>query len=108
MLSSGKPADSSAVVDLLGTFKDLRASGFASKAERDSLDFTKPTATVHLGSKSGAALLDLALDSAASGQWARAAGNSQVFKMDSWAWGHMVPAEATLAPKTKRPGNATR
>jgi hypothetical protein len=96
-LSSGKAADSVAVSDLLGNFRDLRSTGFATKLQGDSLDFKKTA--VHLASKSGGTLLDLALDSTASGQWARPAGSPSVFKMDSWLWGRLVPAESTLAAK---------
>jgi len=101
-LSSGKPADSSAVSNLLGDYRDLRASGFPARAQGDSLDFAHPTASARLLSKAGKPLAELALDSTAGGMWARASSNPAVFKLDTWIWGQLVPAESTLVAKPKK------
>ncbi|MGH7620474.1 MAG: DUF4340 domain-containing protein [Gemmatimonadaceae bacterium] len=101
-LGSGKRADSAAVADFLGNFRDLRASGFATRAEADSLDFKKPTATIRLLGKSGSAVADVTVDSAASGEWARTSAGLSVYKLDSFVWSRLAPAESTLVPKPKK------
>ena len=101
--ASGKPADSAAVASLLGNYHDVRALGFATDAQARSLDFTTPMRRVRLLSTSGRALGDLALDSAASGAWARAPSGAVVFKLDPWLYGQLAPAESTLVVKAKKP-----
>jgi hypothetical protein len=102
-LSNGKPADSSAVNSLLGDFRDVRAAGFATRAQSDSLDFTKAARRTRLLSTSARVLANLVFDSTAAGAWVRADSGGAVFKLDSWLWGRLSPAESTLVPK-KRAG----
>lgn len=98
-LASGKPADSSAVSTLLGDFRDVRASGFASRAQIDSLDFAKARRRARLSSASSRVLADLVFDSTAAGTWARADSGGPVFKLDSWLWARLSPPESTFAVK---------
>jgi uncharacterized protein DUF4340 len=103
-LASGKPADSSAVSTLLGDFRDVRATGFATRAQADSIDFSKPQRRTRLLSKSSSVLADLVFDSTTAGTWVRADSGGAVFKLDSWLWGRLAPAESTFAvtkPTTK-------
>lgn len=94
--TSGTPADSSAVSTLLGDFRDVRATGFATRAQADSIDFSKPERRTRLLSKSSRVLADLVFDSTAAGTWVRADSGGAVFKLDSWLWGRLAPVESTL------------
>lgn len=100
----GKPADSAAVASLLGDYHDLRASGFPSRAQADSIDFQKPKAATKMLSAKGTPLVALRFDSTASGMWARADSGGPVYKLDSWIWSRLAPAETTLAAKKPAKG----
>jgi hypothetical protein len=97
--ASGKPADSSAVASLLDGYRDLRASGFATRAQSDSIDFSTPRLRARLTSKSSRILADLVFDSTAAGTWVRADSGGAVLKLDAWQWDRMAPAESTLVAK---------
>ena len=97
--TSGRPADSAAVSTLLGDFRDLRAAGFASRAQASSLDFGNPQRRARLLSRSSRVLADLVFDSTATGDWVRADSGGAVIKLDSWLWGGLAPPESTFAVK---------
>lgn len=106
--TSGRPADSSAVSTLLGDFRDVRATGFATRAQADSIDFSKPQRRTRLLSKSSRVLADLVFDSTAAGTWVRADSGGAVFKLDSWLWGRLAPVESTLAVTKPATNPATK
>ena len=99
VFTSGRPADSSAVSTLLGDYRDVRASGFASRTEAGAIDFGKPQRRARLLSKSSRVLADLVFDSTAAGDWVRADSSGAVFKLDSWLWGRLTPPESTFVVK---------
>jgi hypothetical protein len=104
MLGAGRPADSAAVAGLLGEYANVTASGFATRAQADSIDFTRPRARARVLSKGGSPLVSLLFDSTASGVWTRADSGGPVFKIEAWTLGTLAPAESTLRAKkaTKR------
>lgn len=93
---AGRPADSAAVARLLGAFADVSATGFATDAQRDSLDFRRPDRTVTVLGLAGDTLLALAIDSTGGGYWARRGGDETVFRLDFWRADELTPTDSTL------------
>lgn len=93
------PADSAAVAGLLGQYRDLQASGFASAAQADSARRTRPGREVTLAAKGGRPLLVLQLDSTAGGYWTWPEGDSTTYRLESWTADQLAPADSTLRPK---------
>lgn len=83
--ADGRVADSTAVNTLLGSYKDLRASGFAPSAS-----FAASPERARLTGKSGAVLADLIFDSTATGVFARADSGGTVFTLESWMLGQLM------------------
>jgi hypothetical protein len=94
----GGPADSTAVAALLDIYRNLFASGFATRAQSDSLDFKHVRGHVRFAALNGKQLLDLLADSTKSDVWVRAASGGPVFRMEPVAWPLIVPAEVALRP----------
>jgi hypothetical protein len=94
--ADGRAADSTAVNTLLGSYKDLRASGFAPAAS-----FAGSAQRARLTGKSGAALASLVFDSTATGVLARADSGGTVFTLEPWMLGQLMPADSTLRAKKK-------
>lgn len=92
--SDGARADSAAVVRLLGRFRSLRATGFASA--NDSANFDNPDIVIGLADSAGTEMLRLELDSAATGFWVRVADDSTVFEMVRWSVLQLAPADSML------------
>lgn len=95
---NGAPADSAAMVALLNQFRELIASGFATKSQIDSASFVKPDKVVRLSGRTGS-LVVLSFDSTAAGFWGRRDGDSTTYKFESWAVNQLAPAESTLRQK---------
>jgi Domain of unknown function (DUF4340) len=95
--ADGRDADSTTVNTLLGSYRDLRASGFATAA-----DFKAAPLHAKITTKSGAALANLAFDSTAGGVYARADSLGTVFRIESWMLGQLMPADSTLRLKKKK------
>ena len=91
--------DSTQVGYFLGSYRDLNASGFASTVQTDSIRFGKNARHAKLMSKAGATMASLTFDSTASGNWVKADSGGPVYKLDSWTWGQLTPAESTLKVK---------
>jgi hypothetical protein len=91
-----RPADTAAVGRLLGALGDLTAIGFASPAEIDSLDFTRPWRRLAVLGRAGDTLLALDLDSTPAGYWARGAVPGGVFKVDFWRLDQVTPTVEVL------------
>lgn len=104
----GSPAtvDSAQVGYVLGDYRDLSASGFATKAQADSIHFGKGARHATLLSKTGTTLASLAFDSTAAGTWVKADTGGPIYKLDSWTWGQLTPAESTL--RVKRPAKPAK
>jgi hypothetical protein len=100
-LNPGGRADSSAVSALLTDYGDVQAAGFASAAQADSANFTRPDRRIALLRADGSPLLSLAFDSTANGFWVRATGDSTVYRLDTWSVDRLAPADSTLKAKPK-------
>ncbi len=95
-MASGGPVDSAAVTALLTAYADVEAAGFASRAQADSASFARPDRKASLLRADGTRLLSLAFDSTATGFWVQAAGDSTVFRLDTWNADRLTPAESSL------------
>jgi Domain of unknown function (DUF4340) len=95
-LTPGGRADSSAVAELLGSYRQVDAAGFASEAQADSANFARAERRAALLRADGTPLVALAFDSTANGFWVRAGDDSVVFRVDTWSADQLVPADSTL------------
>ncbi|HEX2220013.1 MAG TPA: DUF4340 domain-containing protein [Gemmatimonadales bacterium] len=98
-LVPGGRADSAAVAELLAAYREVEAADFASRAEADSAQLARPDRRVRLLRKDGTPLLALAFDSTANGFWVQAAGDSTVYRLDTWTADRLAPADSTLKTK---------
>jgi hypothetical protein len=104
--ASGAPADSGAVATMLGDYRTVKAAGFATKAQQDSLRFRKSRRQARLLDRRGGQLLSLVFDSTASGIWVRAdrqtggradgKTSEQIFRLDTWTADRLTPADSSL------------
>ncbi len=92
----GAPADSNQVASLLGHFKKLEATAFASPAEADSAKFDQPDRSIKLVGPGGRALASLVFDSSSGGFWVRRDTVSVVYRVDQYTVGQIAPADSTL------------
>ena len=92
----GGLVDSAAVTALLAAYTDVEAAGFASPAQAHSAAFGRPDRRASLLRADGTPLLVLAFDSTATGFWVRAAGDSTVFRLDTWNADRLTPADSSL------------
>ncbi len=95
-MASGGAVDSTAVTALLTAYADVEAAGFATRAQADSAAFGRPDRKAALLRADGTPLLALAFDSTATGFWVRAAGDSTVYRLDTWNADRLTPADSTL------------
>lgn len=95
----GAPADSSAVASLLNQYRALDAGGFATRAQEDSADFTRPDLTIRLKGPADRVLAAIAIDSAMAGFWTRREGNPTTFRLDSWVIPQLAPAKGSFTKK---------
>ena len=93
---AGEPADTAAVRRLLGALADVRAVGFVSPAEADSLDFSRPDRRLTVLGRGADTLLDLLVDSTEAGFRARAGGRPDAFQLDFWRVNDLTPPAAAL------------
>jgi hypothetical protein len=105
----GTPADSGKVTSLLGRFRDLEATGFATAAQADSSRSRRPRRSVTLRGSGDTVLAQLSFDSTAIGYWVRRAGDSTVYRLDTWQVDGLTPVDSTLrpTPATGKPRAAT-
>ena len=108
VFATGAAADSAAVAGLLGSYREIRADGFGTKTQLDSLRFAKPRRSTRLLRRDGAPLLSLAFDSIASGLWVRltkvgqqtdGSKDAEVFRLESWTADQLTPADSSLRRK---------
>jgi hypothetical protein len=95
-LTSGGRADSAAVAELLGSYRQVDAAGFASEAQADSANFARAERRAALLRADGSPLVALTFDSTANGFWVKAAGDSVVYRVDTWSADQLVPADSAL------------
>jgi hypothetical protein len=95
-LTPGGRADSSAVAELLDSYSQVDAAGFASEAQADSANFARAERRASLFRAGGTPLVVLALDSTTNGFWVRAGDDSVVYRVDTWSADRLVPADSTL------------
>jgi len=93
---AGQPADTAVVGRVLRALSDLAAIGFATPAQRDSLDFARPWRRLTVLGRGGDTLLALHMDSTAAGYWVRRAGPGDVFRVDFWRLDQLMPIPDAL------------
>jgi hypothetical protein len=98
-LSSVGVADSAAVASMVGAYRAIDASGFATAAEADSAKFSSPDRRARLLRKDGTPLLTLLFDSTKAGFWLKPDTATTIYKMDSWNADRLAPADSTLRPQ---------
>jgi hypothetical protein len=98
-LAPGGRADSAAVAELLSSYREVEAAGFATPAQADSAQFARPDRRVALLRADGTSLLTLAFDSTATGYWVRTSEDSTVYRMDTWSVDQLTPADSALRGK---------
>lgn len=94
--STGAPADSAGVADLLGAFSQVAATGFATQAEADSATFNPPDRRARLARKDGSSLLTLVFDSTKSGYWVRPDTSRTVYRIENWTADRLTPPDSAL------------
>lgn len=106
VFGSGRGADSTAVANLLSRYREIKATGFGTKAQLDSLRFNRSRRTARLLDQRGQPLIGLAFDSIASGTWVRLSeGQSgrtrsgEAYRMDDWTADQLTPPDSTLRAK---------
>ena len=92
----GAPADSAAMQRLLSALGQIQAIGFATPAQLDSIDFTKPYSRLTVLGKSADTLLALEADSGSSGFWVRRHGSPDTYKVDFWRMNQLTPSDSAL------------
>ena len=98
-LAPGGAADSMAVANFLRALADIRAAGFASPGQADSLRFSPPSRRLRVLGRNGAPRLSLVFDSTAAGLWARPDTGGTVWRLEGWGVDQLTPADSTLAAR---------
>ena len=96
VIGRGGAADSAAVHRMLTQYMSLQASGFATEAQIDSVDFSRPERSITLLGLQGDTLASMALDSTSSAYWVQVASDSIVYRLLQWKVNQMIPADSTL------------
>lgn len=96
--AAGSQADSAAVRRMLEQYRHLQAGGFPTRAQEDSIHFTRPTRRLTLMGGS-TPLTDLVFDSTASWWWVRKAEGGTVYRLESWRLDQLFPADSTMRAK---------
>jgi hypothetical protein len=99
--ASGTAADSAAVSGLLANYRDIKAAGFSSKSQEDSLKSARPRRTARLLNQRGAPVLSLTFDSLASGIWVRHDSGGPAYRLESWTADQLTPADSTLRKRAR-------
>jgi hypothetical protein len=94
----GVAADTGEVRRMLDEYRSLRAGGFPTAAQEDSVDFSRPDRKVVLIGRSGT-LLELLFDSLGYNWWAKRSDGEIVYRIDSWRINQLAPADSILRKK---------
>lgn len=92
----GRRADSLTVSRILMELAALRASGFPTAAQLDSIDFGEAERRIAVLDADGNDLLRVSFDSAPSWFWAQPDSGGPVFRVDRWRVDRLVPADTAL------------
>jgi hypothetical protein len=98
-LAAGGRVDSAAVGELLTSYGQVEAAGFANRSQADSANFSRPDRRVALLRADGSPLLRLAFDSTSTGFWVRGGEDSTVYRLDAWSADRLTPSDSALKPK---------
>ncbi|HEY6948223.1 MAG TPA: DUF4340 domain-containing protein, partial [Gemmatimonadales bacterium] len=101
-LAPGGAADSMAAANFLRALADIRAAGFASPGQADSLKFSPPRRRLRVLGRNGAPRVSLVFDSTAAGLWARADSGGTVWRLEGWGVDQLTPADSTLAARATK------
>jgi hypothetical protein len=96
LLGRGEATDSAAVHRMLNQYNSLQASGFASLAQVDSTDFSRPDRTVTLYGLEGETLASLAFDSTSAAYWLKVESDSVIYRILQWKANQLIPVDSTL------------
>jgi hypothetical protein len=103
VFGSGRAADSTAVANLLSRYQEIKAAGFGTKAQLDSLRFSRSRRMARLLDQRGKPILGLVFDSLASGTWVRLSEgqteqtqSGEVYRVDDWTADQLVPPDSTF------------
>lgn len=107
-LAPRKATDSMAVANFLRALADIRAAGFASPGQADSVKFSPPRRRLRVIGRDGAPRIALVFDSTAAGRWVRADSGGTVWQLEPWGVDQLTPADSTLAARPKRAGPKPR
>ena len=99
IFASGSRADSAAVGELLSSYGQIDAAGFATAAQADSAQLARPDRRVQLLRADGSPLLSMAFDSSATGFWVRAGQDSTIYRLDTWSADRLTPSDSALKAK---------
>lgn len=101
-LTPGGATDSLAVQNFLRALADIRAAGFATPGQADSVKFSPPMRRLRVLGRDGTPRVSLVFDSTAAGLWARADSGGTVWRLEGWGVDQLTPADSTLAAKPKK------
>jgi|GEM_PF-520501 len=96
--AAGARADSGAVRRMLEQYRHFQAGGFPTRAQEDSIHFTRPTRRMTLMGPS-TPLADLLFDSTSTWWWVRQADGGYTYRLESWRLDQLFPADSTLRAK---------
>jgi hypothetical protein len=103
VFQSGRAGDSTAVANLLSRYREIKAAGFGTKAQLDSLRFDRPRRSARLLDQRGKPILGLVFDSISSGTWVRRSEDQtgrntsgEVYRIDDWTADQLTPPDSTL------------
>jgi uncharacterized protein DUF4340 len=101
VFGSGAAADSAAVSAMLTSYRDLKAAGFSTKAQEDSLKRAQPRRTARLLDRRGSPVLSLTFDSIASGIWVRHDSGGASYRLDSWTADRLTPDDSIFRKRAR-------
>lgn len=99
--AGGAEADTAEVRRMLDEYRNLRAGGFPTAAQEDSIDFARPERRVVLVGKSGP-LLELLFDSLSYNWWAKRSDRDIIYRVDSWRMNQLTPTDSILRKKASK------
>ena len=96
LMDDGVRADSNEVRRFLEELADIRAAGFPSAAQEDSISLERPRRRLTVTGLGGDTLLALVFDSTQSGVWVRHDSGGVIWRFDQWRMGRIMPPDSLL------------